>query len=337
MRTATTFSSLALITLLAACSGEPAAESTSAPAPAAAPEAAAPVAPAIATDRAALTALVDDYIAALVAHDAASLAFAADAVLVENAERKNIGEGLWQTASAGASDFRIVVPDPAAGQVGFLGMLQENGAPVLVALRLQVDKGKITAAEHLVARNLQESQLANLQAVRPGLLAEIPEAERKTRGELLSIGYSYYDALDQNDGSLAPFAADCSRFENGFQTANIPPRGGDDPLSRIGEMQCGPQLDTGAFLYIDRIDNRRVFIADPQTGLVFGLSQFRHAMEQNTFPVTGVEGVTTRELAFQPFDLPAAHVFKVGADGLIHEIEAMGFMLPYDSATGWGW
>jgi hypothetical protein len=33
--------------------------------------------------------------------------------------------------------------------------------------------------------------------------------------------------------------------------------------------------------------------------------------------------------------MPAAHVFKVGADGLVHEIEAVGFVAPYDSPTGW--
>lgn len=326
----------ALLTLLSACSGEPAATqgTTESQAPAAP---AAAVAPAIATDRAALISLVDQYMAALVAHESAGLAFADNATFVENAKPIAAGQGLWQSASGVATDFRIYVPDPVSQQVGFLGLMQENGEPVLVALRLQVDKGAIVAAEHLVARDLQESQLANLQSVRPGLLAEIPADQRKSRDELLGIGYSYYDALDLNDGDLAPFAADCVRFENGWQTANIPPRGGDDPLSVIGEMQCGPQLDTGTFLYIDEINNRRVFIADPQTGLVFGLSHFRHAMEQNTFPLSGVEGVTSREVDFEPFDLPAAHVFKVGADGLIHEIEAMGFMLPYDSATGWGW
>lgn len=37
----------------------------------------------------------------------------------------------------------------------------------------------------------------------------------------------------------------------------------------------------------------------------------------------------------EPFDLPAAHVFKIGPDQLIHEIEAMGFRAPYDAPTGW--
>lgn len=328
----------AVLTLLAACSGEPAApQGSTDAATTAAPAAAVAAAPALATDRASLLQLVDDYMAALVAHDSSRLAFAPDAILVENAQRLQPGEGLWRTASALAADYAIYVADPVSQQVGFLGLMQENGEPVLVGLRLQVDKGAIVAAEHLVARDLQESQLANLQRVRPGLLADIPTDQRKSRAELLGIAYRYYDAVDLNDGDLAPFAADCVRFENGWQTANIPPRGGDDPLSVLGEMQCGPQLDTGAFLYIDQIDNRRVFIADPQSGLVFGLSHFRHAMQQNSFPLSGVDGVTSRELDSQPFDLPAAHVFKIGADGLIHEIEAMGFMLPYDSATGWGW
>jgi hypothetical protein len=336
MRTAYTFSSLALVSLLAACSGEPASEQVAASSTAA-PGATASLAAAISTDRASLVKLVDDYLAALVAHDASGLAFADNAVFVENAEAKQVGEGLWQSASALPGDYKLYVPDPVSQQVGFLGLMQENGQPVLVGLRLLVDKGAIVAAEHLLARDLQDSQLANLQTLRPALLEEIPQAQRKSRQELLAIGYTYYDAVDLNNGSLSPFAEDCVRFENGWQTANIPPRGGDDPLSVLGEMRCGPQLDTGAFNYIDLIDNRRVFIADPQTGLVFGLSHFRHAMQQNTFPITGVEGVTSREINNQPFDLPAAHVFKVGADGLIHEIEAMGFMLPYNSATGWGW
>ena len=33
---------------------------------------------------------------------------------------------------------------------------------------------------------------------------------------------------------------------------------------------CREQLNTNTFQYIDRIENRRVFAADPQTGLVMG-------------------------------------------------------------------
>lgn len=338
MRTSSTLSVFALASLLAACSGETTqqagTDNTAANAAAVAP--AATVA-SIATDRAGLVKLVDDYLAALVAHDISALPLADSLQFVENAQALQPGAGLWQSATGAAGNFKLYVPDPVAGQVGFIGLIEDAGAPALLGLRLQVDKGRIVAAEHLVARNLQESQLANLQQPRAGLLAEIPADQRKSRAELLAAGYRYYDAVDLNDGSLAPFADDCVRRENGWQTSSIPPRNSDDPLSVLGELGCAVQLDTGAMAYIDVIDNRRVFIADPETGLVFGLSHFRHSMQQKTFPLTGVEGVSERPMDSDAFDLPAAHIFKIGADGNMHEIEAMGFMLPYDSATGWGW
>jgi hypothetical protein len=37
---------------------------------------------------------------------------------------------------------------------------------------------------------------------------------------------------------------------------------------------------------------------------------------------------------FKPFDLPAVHISKIWG-GQIHEIEALGFLAPYNSGTGW--
>ncbi len=90
---------------------------------------------------------------------------------------------------------------------------------------------------------------------------------------------------------------------------------------------------------MDRIENRRVFAADPQTGLVMGLSHFRHPMDNLPYQVKALDGSTFERnkdnLAFAPFDLPAAHIFKMGADGLMHEIEAMASTAPYTTPTGW--
>ncbi len=41
---------------------------------------------------------------------------------------------------------------------------------------------------------------------------------------------------------------------------------------------------------------------------------------------------TKKDMPFAPFDLPAAHIFKIGADGQVHEIEAMGFTAPLQLA-----
>ena len=215
--------------------------------------------------------------------------------------------------------------------------------PAIIAIRLKFDgMGRIEQAEHLVS-GVREAQMVNLQTPRPGIFTDIPEAARKPHEELIRIGVSYYDALDDNNGELSPFAADCERHENGMITAssqpsNAPAIPGAASQPKVAR-DCRNQLSTNTFQYIDRIENRRVFAADPQTGLVMGLSHFRHPMTNLPYQVKALDGSlierNKQNMPFAPFDLPAAHIFKVGADGLIHEIEAMGFTAPLNSPTGW--
>jgi hypothetical protein len=284
-------------------------------------------------DRACLLEVTDDYLAALVAHDPGDVRIAADARFVENTIAVRVGEGLWRTASAEPDMFKIYVPDPLAQQVGFIGVMGDKGAPVLIALRLKLSAGEITEIEHLIARNLGERNLANLQMPRQAFVTTVPVEQRMAREQLLAIAATYYDALDDNDGSLAPFATDCVRRENGIQTTGNPPPA-ELGLGTFGAMSCAAQLDTQVMSYIDSIDHRRVEIADPETGLVFGLSHFRHSMTQKTLKIIGVPGIETWQMAFDAFDLPAAHVYKI-TGGQIHEVEALGFRAPYDSSTGW--
>jgi len=284
-------------------------------------------------DRACLISTVDTYLAAVVAHDPSQVKFSPDVKFVENTVPMKPGDGLWKTASAVPTTFKIYVPDPVSEEVGFLGIMKESDKPVELALRLKIENGKITEAEHLLARNLSDRNLANLQTPRPGLLATVPPAERVPREQMLKIGLSYYDALVNSDGKAAPFADDCVRRENGMQTTGNPPPA-TPGRGTMGAMGCAAQLDTRVMSYIKRIEPRRVEIADPETGLVFGLSQFRHPMEEKSLTIVGVPGVDHVDMNFKPFDLPAAHIYKVRG-GKIHEIEAMGFTMPYNSKTGW--
>jgi hypothetical protein len=318
-RAVTIFRAALVVALLGAASG-----ATQAAAPKAAPDP---------CDRTCLKALVDSYLAALVAHDPSRVPLASNLEFVENTVPLHAGDGFWKTASALPTTFKIYVPDPVAEQVGFIGVMQEGDQTVELGLRLKVHKGKITVAEHLVARQLRPTSLPNLQAPRPGLLAVVPPAERSSREELLKIGATYYDALVNSDGHAAPFADDCLRRENGMQTTGNPPPA-TPGRGTMGAMGCAAQLDTRVMSYIKRIEPRRVEIADVETGLVFGLSQFRHPMEEKSLKIVGVPGVDSVDMPFKPFDLPAAHIFKVSG-GRIHEIEALGFTMPYNSRTGW--
>ncbi|HXS28474.1 MAG TPA: hypothetical protein VN730_12485 [Steroidobacteraceae bacterium] len=294
-------------------------------------------------NRACLDHVVDAYLAALVAHDPSRVPIAADAKFVENTKPTIPGEGLWKTASAVPTTFKIYVPDPVAEQVGFLGMMQEDGKPIELALRLKLVNGRIREMEHLIARDLRPVSLKNLQRPRAAFLTNVPEAERTPRAEMLKIGASYYEALVTGNGKAAPFAADCVRHENGMQTTSnkgpaVTPISGSgsaaSAMAKLGSLGCEAQVDTHTFDYIKRIEPRRVWIADPVRGLAFGLSQFRQPMTEKFVKIVGVKGVDRVPMNFKPFDLPAAHVFKI-YNGKIHQIEAMGFTMPYDSPTGW--
>lgn len=295
-------------------------------------------------DRACLIKMADDYAAALVAHDPSRVPLASDAVTVENAERIGAGEGLWRTATGGVTEYRVPVPDPVSQQVGLLAMMEVEGKPALVGIRLKREDGRIVEAEHMVAGNLGEGQLNNLRAPRPALLRPVTEEYADSRGRLIHIGKSYYDSLDNNNGSQTPFADDCERRENGFQTARNPmtrvtPGNGqtDAAFEYLGGLGCEAQMDTNMWEYIDEIANRRVEIADPVTGLVWGMSHFHHDMKEDRYKLIGVPGSEYRVIRASTgagFDMPAIHVYKIWG-GQMHEIEAMGIVMPYMSPTGW--
>lgn len=98
---------------------------------------------------------------------------------------------------------------------------------------------------------------------------------------------------------------------------------------------CIGQMDSRRFAYIDSIDNRRIFAVDPVQGLAMGLSHFRQSMAYGPHRMLAADGseVLWNEQR-DPYDLPAAHILKI-TDGEIHEVEAIGIFVPYDSDTGW--
>ena len=52
--------------------------------------------------------------------------------------------------------------------------------------------------------------------------------------------------------------------------------------------------------------------------------------------ILNVPGVDSIPMNFGPIDLQAGHIFKICIyDGKLHEIEAVGYLLPYKSDTGW--
>jgi len=291
-------------------------------------------------DRACMVKLMDQYLAAVVKHNPAGVPIAKDVKLVENLKDTPVGKGLWETATGGPTEFKIYVADPVAGQIGFMGVMQDKGKPVLLGARLKLANGQITEIDHMVSP-LNEPLPAGLLKPRPGLVTKLIASERVPREQMLRAANGYYEAIEQSDGNAAPFADECQRHENGVTSANnqdpLPPNAEQAPGSTamFGRMKCGPQLSTGIMGYITDINQRRLFAVDEEMGLVMAYSMFNHDGEPNPLKIKGVTGVTESSNNWGKFTVPAAHIYKI-KNGKIYEIEAMAIVgVPYQAGNGW--
>jgi hypothetical protein len=105
-------------------------------------------------------------------------------------------------------------------------------------------------------------------------------------------------------------------------------------MAKIGALGCHDSMNTHGLSYITKIRPRRLIVIDEEKGLVFGFPMFVHRGNVRQIKIVGVPGVDTIPMNFGPIDLEAAEIFAI-RKGKIHEIEAMGFLLPFNSKTGW--
>ena len=282
--------------------------------------------------------MMDHYLAALAKHDPSSTPLAKGVVLVENTKRTRVGKGLWKTVTGGPTDFKVYAADVDQGQIGFIGVIEDKQKPTIVSVRLKVVDGKITEIDHLVVPPGKDPLNPNMSKVRPALLERLPKLERVPRDQMQKIANSYYEAIVQDNGKVAPFADECQRRENGGISANdqtqTPEEAKKDDFSIFRRMTCSDQLSTGVMSYITDINRRRVFAVDEEMGLVFAYSMFVHNGKPDVMRITGVPGINERKNEWGPFDLPAAHIFKI-RNGKIYEIEAIGYMAKHGIKNGW--
>lgn len=301
---------------------------------------------AVECDRACLTHTMDEYLAALAKHDPSGLPINRDARFTENTMPLRIGkEGLWVSATAAPTSFRIYVIDVPNGEVGLMALMQAWDKPVLVAVRLKLVNGQITQIEHVVTTNaMRPASLKNLVTPRPEFVAEVPPGQRTDRQQLVNIADSYFEAVEHAQGSLAPFAAHCVRHENGMQTtSNSPPvpwpvplgsKEADAAMEYIGSLNCDAQLNTHVMDYIGRLWPRRYEVVDVDKGLVFAFPMFQHPGMTAPVRVVGVPGVTSLPLGRSSSNMQAGEIFKI-VGGRIVAVEAMGAFLPYGTRSGW--
>jgi hypothetical protein len=284
-------------------------------------------------DRTCLNGLVDQYLAAVVAHDASHLPLGRDVKYTENGEVLKIGDGFWGTASS-APTYKIYAADPQAGQALFMGVLQENGAPVILCVRLKVEMHRITEIETVVARKEGGSiaRPENLVQPNPIFAETVAPGERRSRANMIAIANSYFSAIEKGHASYVPFDKDCNRIESGIQTTNSPPQNPQPGSPSVLGLGCADQIKTGNFQPDTLIRDRRFLLVDEERGLVFVSTFFDHDATLRSYKLT--DGRTVNQTRTAPWTWEIAEMFKV-QDGKIMRVEAIVNTGMYGMKSGW--
>jgi hypothetical protein len=263
-------------------------------------------------DRACLKQQIDDYLAAMIAHDPKRLALAPGARFTEDTVEKPLGEGYWKTIS-GLRGFRQDYLDVQAGVAASHVLTEENGKPVLLAVRLKVVDRKLREIETMTVHNQQEGMLfepETLKAASPEMQRSPPRESRNSREDLVRIAEGYPSGLKIGSFVTAgtQIAADSYRLENG---------------RRMAGKGCTFQPPSCENMLAQRIPTLsgitwKVVAVDEEMGL---------ALLRLDFGPGSLFGADNRWLH-------AWEAFKI-YDGKIHAAEAIMRAMPPNTPSGW--
>src|SRR5215469_11496508 len=243
-------------------------------------------------DRACLKSALDQYLAAVMKHDPSAAPLAVGFRETDNAVAIRLGSGVWKTATALGKVQRRYM-DPAGGQAGYFGVVQEQDNPAIVTVRIKLEQRKITEAEWYIVHQgdpglngpAAPGQPAgnffdpdNLAANPPPERA-VPKEARLPREALIAVTNSYFDGITSHDGSVIQAHPGCVRLENGNTVTG---RGGRGKSGATTD--CTSNLET---INIQNVAARRYPIADEEAQVVLALGVFIRK-----------PGTTTRRNAF---------------------------------------
>jgi hypothetical protein len=272
---------------------------------------------AAACDRECLRGKVTEVLHALVHDDVGQLAVADDLRVTEDGVEKPLAEVSLVRSVTNLRGYRQDVLDERAGEAVAGAMVEESGAPVILAVRVKVDgEAKLSELELVATRSRADGLLFNIDGfgAAPALAMNVvPRPEQlETRERAVEIAMHYPRGLSNAETFNAvgtPFAPDAYRIENGALMA------GPGCTFAPGCEDIGNQ-SLAIFRQLGRVTVRDV-VVDERTGIV---------MMRLSWNVRGGEGSDK---------LTAWEMFKV-YDGQIHMVEAYIRLFPPELGLG-GW
>jgi hypothetical protein len=262
-------------------------------------------------NRECLRGFITQYLNAMVAHAPGTLPLAPNIRFTEDTVDMKLGEGLWKGASK-IRPYRLDILDTTQGVAASHVVVEEAGAPVMLALRLKVVNHAITEVETQVTRNQKEGAIFAIEALQTtnaAMTMPVDRAKRSSRAEAITLAEYYPAGLEI--GSFvtvnAPFAPGAYRFENGRLMAGkgctLNPPSCEDIKGQT--ISAHPGL------------SYRVLAVDEELGITLLRINFGRADRY---------GVGNALMVWE--------AFKVYG-GQIHAVEAFMKIMPADAGSGW--
>jgi len=267
-----------------------------------------------ACDRECLRSTMTTFLYSLLRHDASRFPITDDLRVTEDGIEKPLASlGLLRTVTR-LRGYRQDILDERAGTAGAHVVVEEDGAPVLLVVRLKVTDGLVDEIETVATRSRSEGLIFNID----GLSAPSEEMNYAPRPEQLASRESAIEAALHYPSGLnaattfaavnAPFAPNAYRYEN-------------------GQLMAGPNctfapgcqnISTQSLAIFERLGDvtTRVIGVDERLGIVWLRMAWGVRQE-------GGDQLTVWE------------TFKV-YDGQIHAVEAFMKILPVELRSG-GW
>jgi hypothetical protein len=221
-------------------------------------------------DRRCLARFLDSYLEALVANDASQAPLSHGFRQTENSVVTPNDEGLWSTVT-GLGVLQRRYFDPVGKTAGFFGLLDEDGEPAVVALRLKIENQTITEAEWHIGRKNDVGISGEPGGVvfdaenlidNPPNEGYVPLDRRYNRDDLIAVANSYFDGIMAKNSKVVKGHPGCSRRENGFPTF-----GGELAPGAVGFEGKGDCRTVGDF-GLAQITARRVQVVDVEQQVV---------------------------------------------------------------------
>jgi hypothetical protein len=257
----------------------------------------------------------------------------------ENGQFIKIGDGLWGTLQhvslPSTAPYAVTYADPENGVAGYWGSTKEQSTPGVLALRVQVDDGKITEIEAVSVRaESNDVRGGTATLMRPSLPVEWAGEDTGPLSQLFksnatgrrapipeSLVEQYFDAMEQHSVTASPglFAPSCRRRDN-LHNSNV---------SCAAQVQGHGASPNGLFNTTSSIRDRRILVSDAAKGVAMAVAMVDYTAIRPT--CGGSLDIAQRV----PSTYMVLQLMKV-QNGTMAGVEGMVKWMPLGYTSGWG-